>query len=341
MLIARVAAARTDVAYRAHRRRRRVPSRRPRLRVFGTVERYLTRYTRGNSACDVRDGGLEYDHEMVGDGQRADSNGLAIYKVSVPSRSSQPIAAADHSSRTPRNLITTDCSSTEIHDYMRTMARTVNQHTTANITSTQIPLPRLAFEIIKCSPSVAHSAPPMDGCRIHVYRDVSASDFAAALVIGNYLCKTTGTPAVRPPLQERVSRLHLGRSTDYITAILFKRAAKMEQSITPLADIRDCLGLADGEPLVIGWERDWSPDPTARAREEGKMETLRHLLSLLDPTQHPDSGQLYHLTLRSHQTTFLEVFASSVSENTIYHEGIILIHMAVSDQCLANRCRVS
>jgi hypothetical protein len=92
-----MAVARTDPAYRAHRHRLRALSRRSRLRVFGTAERYLTRYTRGNSTCDVRDGGMEHDHEMVGDGQRADSKWLAIYQVSAPSRSSQPIAAADRS----------------------------------------------------------------------------------------------------------------------------------------------------------------------------------------------------------------------------------------------------
>jgi hypothetical protein len=100
---------------------------------------------------------------------------------------------------------------------------------------------------------------------------------------------------------------------------------------------RPCRRRTVGDRLGAGLESRSDSTGTG-GREDGNPATPSFLL---DPTQHPDSGQLYHLTLRSHQATFLEVFASSVSENTIYHEGIILIHMAVSDQCLANRCRVS
>jgi hypothetical protein len=113
----------TKVTDRNPRRHRSVSRRRSCLRLSGPTQHRFPRSARRDFACDVRDGGLEHGDEVVDDRERSDSRRLKIQQVSRALPYVRIVADAlvvDY-----RCLVTTDCSSAEIHRCMSTMAKTV------------------------------------------------------------------------------------------------------------------------------------------------------------------------------------------------------------------------
>jgi hypothetical protein len=197
-------------------------------------------------------------------------------------------------------------SSDAIREYLRTISRQVIDGPIARdvILAT---LPRLTLEIIKQSHAEVFVRRSEDGCTIQVYRSMSASEFSAAVAIGQHLCRSTLSPAVSLPPPN--PRPHLKPYGYRITSILFCEDSNITAAI-PSTEVAKHDELDAAERLDV--ERSDTNRYRMGEQEEERMDTLRHVLQMMPSECRPDD-QPYEVHTEVYDVHSLERVTDSVN----------------------------